>query len=44
MNESIYRYNPSIVFLELGINDILDERDTDDIVNDMEKVIITEMK
>ena len=39
MNESIYRYNPSIVFLELGINDILDERDTDDIVNDMEKVI-----
>lgn len=35
----IYVYNPSIVFIEVGMNDLLEERDMSDILDDMEKII-----
>ena len=39
MNEKIYQYNPSLVVIELGINDLSEEQSIDDINNHMEKII-----
>ncbi|MBQ6404881.1 MAG: hypothetical protein IJJ63_02385 [Bacilli bacterium] len=35
----IYVYNPSIVFIEVGMNDLLEERDMSDILDDMGDII-----
>ena len=35
----IYVYNPSIIFIEVGMNDLLEERDMSDILDDMEDII-----
>lgn len=39
MNEKIYQYNPSVIFIELGINDLNDKMSSDDIINNMEEII-----
>lgn len=39
MKDKIYRYNPTIVFIELGFVDLQDERKHEDIVADLEKVV-----
>ena len=39
MNGRIYQYNPSKVFLLIGVNDILDERDASEIANDIKEII-----
>ena len=39
MKEYIYDYNPSILFIELGVNDLKDNRDMDDIIDSLEKII-----
>lgn len=39
MNNRIYRYNPSKVFILIGTNDIYKERTVDDIANNVNKII-----
>ena len=39
MKNRVYRYNPSKVFLLIGINDYLDDRTDDEIVNNIKKII-----
>lgn len=39
IKSSVYVYNPSIVFIQVGMNDLLDERDMSDILDDMERII-----
>lgn len=39
LKEKIYRYNPTIVFLELGSVDLKDGRDKEDIVSDLGKIV-----
>lgn len=37
--EKIYRYNPSVVFIQLGINDLNDDRDNKEIIDDLKEII-----
>lgn len=39
MKSYIYKYNPSIVFIELGIIDLDDDKSVDDIVNNISEII-----
>lgn len=39
MKKMIYDFNPSIVFIQVGFNDLNDGRTIDDIVNDYKKII-----
>lgn len=39
MKNRVYRYNPSKVFLLIGINDYLDDRTDDEIVDNIKKII-----
>lgn len=39
MKKMIYDFNPSIVFIQVGFNDLNDGRSIDDIVNDYKKII-----
>lgn len=39
MKKKVYRYNPTIVFIELGFTDLKDDRDIEKIVEDLEKVV-----
>ncbi len=39
LNKKIYRYNPTIIFLELGTVDLKDGREKEEIVNDLEKIV-----
>ncbi len=39
LNEKIYKYNPTIVFIELGMVDLRDGREQEDIVDDLEKIV-----
>lgn len=40
MRERIYQYNPSVVILEVGINDLKNKVSSDDILSNLEKIII----
>jgi hypothetical protein len=42
LKKYVYDYNPSIVFLQVGMNDLLDNRENDDVLNDL-KIIIKEI-
>ena len=37
--ERIYRYNPSVIFIQLGINDLNDDRDNEEIIDDLKEII-----
>ncbi len=39
MKERVYQYNPSKVFILIGINDILDERDASEISNSIKEIV-----
>lgn len=39
MNDLVYKYNPSKIFIEVGLNDILDDEDEKEIVSKIEKII-----
>lgn len=39
MDEMLYEYNPSKVFLLIGTNDIADDKSTDDIVNNIKEIV-----
>ena len=39
MKNRVYRYNPSKVFLLIGVNDYLDDKSDDEIVNNIKKII-----
>ena len=39
MKRKIYDYNPSIVFIQIGFNDLDDDKSVDDLINDIEKII-----
>ena len=39
MNDRVYRYNPSKVFILIGVNDILDDKDATDISNDIKSIV-----
>lgn len=39
MNERIYRYNPSKIFILIGTNDIIYDKTKDEIVDNIEKII-----
>ena len=39
MKNKIYLYNPSIVFIQLGINDLVSGKSEDDVVDNISKII-----
>jgi len=39
MRERVYQYNPSKVFILIGINDILDDKDASDISNSIREIV-----
>lgn len=39
MKEKIYQYNPSVVIIELGINDLSEEESSDDIISHISEII-----
>lgn len=39
LKNKVYRYNPSIVFIQLGIMDLNEDKSVDEIVNNMEEII-----
>ena len=39
MNDYVYKYNPSIVFLQVGIYDLNDKTDIKDIISNYEEII-----
>lgn len=39
MNEFIYQYNPSVIFLEIGMNDLKEEETEEDIIERISKII-----
>lgn len=39
LNNKVYKYNPSIVFIELGFVDLKDNREHEEIVSDLEKIV-----
>lgn len=39
MKNLVYKYNPSKIFIEVGLNDILDDEDEKEIVSKIEKII-----
>lgn len=39
LKNKVYRYNPSIVFIQLGIIDLNENKSVDEIVNNMEEII-----
>ena len=39
MKNKIYLYNPSVVFLQLGINDLDDGKSEDEVINNLERII-----
>ena len=39
MNDYVYKYNPSIVFLQVGIYDLSDKTDIKDIISNYEEII-----
>lgn len=39
LTEKVYRYNPSKIFIEVGLNDVLEEKDDEEIVAKIEELV-----
>ena len=40
MKKKIYDFNPSIIFIQVGMNDIIEERSIDEVLKDLETLIL----
>ena len=40
LRKKVYDFNPSIIFIQVGMNDIIDGRSIDDVVKDLETILL----
>lgn len=39
LEDRVYKYNPSDIFIEIGLNDVLDDRDEDEVVTKITEIV-----